>query len=133
MTISPNFASLFPISPIIKQIFLPVLANFCQSSRLADGSLAKGLLPGSVGKPWRLGLLGGMEVRHNYIHTSEVNHLCATPGQILLHSDHCVVDHCQCPVWHSSVFNCWSVSCLSVAPLWFGLCWRSAMFTLNSD
>ena len=44
MTISQNFASLFPISPIIKPIFLPVLANFCQSSRLAVGSLVKGLM-----------------------------------------------------------------------------------------
>ena len=43
MTISQNFASLFPISPIIKPKFLPVLANFRQSSRLADGSLAKAL------------------------------------------------------------------------------------------
>ena len=43
MTISQHFASLFPISPIIKPHFVPVLANFCQSSRLAVGYLAKGL------------------------------------------------------------------------------------------
>ena len=47
MTISHNFASLFPISPIIKPNFLPVPANVCQSSRLADWSLAKALGSGS--------------------------------------------------------------------------------------
>ena len=43
-----TFCQSFSYLSHYKTTFLPVLANFCQSSRLAVGSLAKGLVDGHV-------------------------------------------------------------------------------------